>query len=371
MIIQATLLIALFQGSAEPQRDTNALVLSELDQNILRRFDSLPEEEQLRIAEELQQEVLALDHPLCEAARSLLKDRKLKNVEQVRKGELALYSAEQYAPNLRLKTKFIKPTSKSWKSFVKRTFRNGLPQRESLWDWDYGQNLLRTPPQRAPRDIVVDFLVGRWPLDGKLAAYAEGALDRDNKLDATADYFAHAYRNRSGKVFQGITLYDVWNAQTTFGISDVEAIAFLRNVAKNSRHQSPLPASLHTAIYKEIEVQFEKFRDYRSLRHALAQRFLNPNGTLPVQFRGIAATLDQAWVLMEHKPRRMATFLDRHPTRKQFLAALAEQLPPPGKENTIKHWADHWQARTTLPGLMRGTALDFLGDEGLLGFRRR
>jgi hypothetical protein len=371
VIIAATLLIALFQGSAEPQLDTQSVVLSEQDQNIMRRFDSLEGDEQQRIATELQQQVLNLDNPLCEAARLLLNDRKLRNAKLVAKGALPAFDAKEYAPKLKLRTRTVKPGSRTWKKFVSKNFRQGLEDRSKLWDWDYANNALLQAPARPPRDIVIDLLIGRWPLNGKLSAYAEGALDRNTELDAAADYFAHAYRDRAGKVYQGIALYDIWNAQTTFGISDVESIAFMRNIAKDNRYVSPIPAKQHDRIYQKIEAQFEVYREYRSLHFAIAQRFVDPNGTLPLQFRGIADTFDKAWVLMEHKPRRMAAFLERYPSRSSFLAALAKEMPAAGEESEIARWELHWQARTVLPGLIRQTALDFLADEGLLGFRRR
>ncbi|MDP7062711.1 MAG: hypothetical protein QF489_07245 [Planctomycetota bacterium] len=371
MLTQLTLLFALFQGSASPPPDNSELVLSDQDQNIMRRFDSLPSEEKQRIAEELQQEILHIEHPLCDAAQALLDDRKLRNVDQVQKGPLQVYDAKEYAPKLRLKTRTLTDKSKIWRSFRKKFFPIGLPDRNHLWDWDYGLNRLLKPPTRAPRDVVIDLLYGRWPQDGKLAAYAEGALDRNNGLDASADYFAHAYRDRNGKVYQGIPLYEIWNAQTTFGISDVESIAFLRLVVNDTRLTSPIPGKEHDGIYTQIEEHFEIFREYRSLRSALAQRFLDPNGVLPTQFQGIAANLDKAWVLMEHKPRRMAKMLERHPTRKSFLSALSKELEALGTDKEVPHWSEHWQARNSLPGIIRATTLDFLADEGLLGFRRR
>jgi len=371
VLTQLTLLAALFQGTATPQPAAVDIVLSEQDQNILRRFDSLPEDEQQRISKELQQQLLELDHPLCEAAQAVLKDRKISKAKQVAKGPLQYYDAAEYAPKLKLKTKILKPSSKRWQSFQKKYYPRGLPDRSQYWDWEYGLNQLLMPPQRAPREVIIDLLYGRWPLDGRLAAFAEGAIDRNQSMDSTGDYFAHAYRDRSGYIYQGIPLYEIWNSQTTFGISDVESIAFLRLVAKDDRFQSPIPGTAHDGIYTQIEDQFEIYRDYRTLRHALAQRFVYPNGSLPLQFQDIAADLDKAWVLMEHKPRRMASFLERHPTRKSFLTALAKELEALGTDKEVPHWGEHWKARASLPSLLRSTALDFLTDEGLLGFRRR
>ena len=342
-----------------------------MEGNILRRFDALPLEERERIAEELLPFVLGQDHPLCETTRSLLDDRRLRNAPVTPREALLAYSPKEYAPALNLKTKHVKVGTKTWARFRKRYLRSVTPNRYQAWAWDYSAHQFFASTSAKPRDTVIAMLAGRWPDSGKFSAFAEGSLDFERDFDPIADYFEHVYRDRDGKVYDEIRLYDTWGSQVTFGISDVESIAFLRNIEKSKRLQSPIAASEHDGIYKKIEVQFMAYREYRDLHHALAQRMVDPLGLVPRIYGEIAPNLDQAWILMGHSSRRMATFLKQHPTRKDFLGAVAKRVPKGDTALTKESWVKHQQARDTLPGHIRRYSLDFLADEGLTGFHRR
>lgn len=362
------LLLPLAQGpvapAIEPAPDSQ-------EANILRRFDDLPVEEQERIASELVAATLALEHPMCEHARKLLDDRRLRSVSQSPQAAFPVFDADEFAPALKLKTKLLTAKSKKWKSVRDRYLPHGVVDYSASWSWDYGQNQLRTPTAAKPRDVVLSMLYGRWPSHGRLAAYAEGALDRDKDFDLTADYFDHAYRDRDGRIYTGIRLFEMWNSQLEFGISDVESIAFLRRVDDNDNFVSPIPAKNHRGIYKRIKQQFERYREYHDLREVLARRYLDPAAPVPRIYEEVIPDLDAAWILMGHSTRRMSSFLDQNPTRKAFLAAIAKRKPKPGMEPKEGPWFDNQTARASLPGLIRETALDFLYEEGLLGFHRR
>lgn len=362
------LLLPLAQAGAgailEPSSDS-------LEGNILRRFDALPLAERERIAQELAPFVLEKDHPLCVTARALLNDRRLRNAPISPLGALSAYAPQEYAPALNLKTKHVTVESKAWERFRKRYLRSITPNRYAFWQWDYSSNQFFAETSAKPRDTLIAMLAGRWPDSGKFSAYAEGSLDFERDLDPVADYFEHVYRDRGGKVYDEIRLYDMWNSQVEFGISDVESIAFLRNIEKSDRLKSPINASEHNGIYKKIEAQFTAYREYRSLHHALAQRMVDPNGIVPLIYGEIAPNLDQAWILMGHSARRMSTFLKQHPTRKNFLAAVAKRIPKSEAAQAKEAWAKHQEARDTFPGFLRAQTLDFLADEGLTGFHRR
>ncbi len=348
----------------EPQTDS-------LEANILRRFDALPPEEQQRIASELWHAELQSQHPLCLAARNLLEDVRLKNAPKRSKTELPVFSASRFAPALNLKTKKLTSQSSRWQRFFRKHFAADQPNRYAFWSWDYAQDSFATPTEVSPRQSLLAFLSGQWPESGKLSAYVEGSLDTNREMGALAAYFQHAYRDRSGRVYQEIRLYDLWNSQTEFGISDVEAIAFLREIVGNAKIQAPIPTSLHHSIYQKIKESFEEYRSYYQLRHVLAQRMLNPAGSVSRLYADIIDDLDAAWVLTEHRPSRMASFLALHPTRSDFLDAVAQRTPMEGPPREEEPWNSQQRARDTLPGVLRQTALEFLADEGLLGFHRR
>lgn len=362
------LLLPLVQGPIEPVPEPPA---DSQEANIMRRFDDLPVEEQERIAKEMVEQMLAEEHPLCEHARKLLDDRRLRNVSTSPQTAFPVFDADEFAPALKLKTKKLTSKSKKHTALRERYLPHGMVSYSASWSWDYGNNSLRTPTDAKPRDVVLSMLWGRWPSHGRLAAYAEGALDRDKDFDLTADYFDHTYRDRDGNVYTGIRLFEMWNSQLEFGISDVEAIAFLRRIDENDNFVSPIPGKNHRGIYKRIKQQFERYREYHDLREVLARRYLDPAGPVPRIYEEVISELDAAWILMGHSTRRMSSFLDQNPTRKAFLAAVAKRKPKPGQEPTEGPWFDNAQARASLPGQIREHALDFLYEEGLLGFHRR
>lgn len=369
LVISTTLLLLpLAQGPIAPPMEPAP---ESQEANILRRFDDLPVEDQERIAKELVETMLAQEHPMCEHARKLLDDRRLRNVESRPQEAFPVFDADEFAPALKLKTKRLTTKSRKWKAVQEKYLPHGVEDWSGSWSWDFGHNLLRTPTEVDPRDVVLSMLYGRWPSHGRLAAYAEGALDRDKDLDLTADYFDHAYRDRDGNVYPGIRLFEMWNSQLEFGISDVEAIAFLQRIDDNDNFVSPIPAKNHRGIYKRIKQQFERYREYHDLREVLARRYLDPAAPVPRIFEEVIPDLDAAWVLMGHSTRRMASFLDQNPNRKAFLAAVAKRKPKPGQEPEEGPWFEHSQARAGLPHLIRETTLDFLYEEGLLGFHRR
>lgn len=346
-------------------------VSDSLEGNILRRFDSLPLEERERIAEELVPFVLGQEHPLCETTLALLDDRRLRNATINPREALLAYSPKEYAPALKLKTKHVIVQTKTWESFRKRYLRTATPNRYATWAWDYSNNQFFEETRAKPRDTVIAMLAGRWPDSGKFSAFAEGSLDFEHEFDPIADYFEHVYRDRNGKVYDEIRLYDMWGSQVEFGISDVESIAFLRHIEGSDGLESPIAASEHDGIYEKIKARFAAYREYRDLHHALAQRMVDPNGSVPLIYGEVAPAFDQAWILMGHSSRRMATFLKQHPTRKEFLAAVAERVPKTEEGLNNETWAKHQEARNTLPGHIRAYTLDFLSGEGLTGFHRR
>ena len=322
-----------------------------LEGNILRRFDGLPLEERERIAQELVPFVLEQDHPLCETTLGLLNDRRLRNAPITPREALLEFSPKEYAPALKLKTKHVKVGTKTWERFRKRYLRSATPQRYETWAWNYASNGFFEETGAKPRDTVIAMLMGRWPDSGKFSAFAEGSLDYERDFDPIADYFEHVYRDRNGKVYDEFRLYDMWGSQVEFGISDVESIAFLRLIEESDRLKSPIAASEHDGIYEKIETRFTAYREYRDLHHALAQRMVDPNGLVPRIYGEVAPSFDQAWILMGHSSRRMATFLKQNPTRKKFLAAVAKRVPKTEESLNNVSLAKHQVARTLCPGI--------------------
>ncbi len=347
--------------SAPQDATQDAPTADPLLERLLPRFRSLPIEERARIAERAYQEALRAEHPLARAAAALEADA--GGLEVLERDLRRNYEARRYAPALKLKTRYLDPSAKDWRKTHERFFpRFAPPERSGRWGWDYGRDALLSPQEAStPEQRLKALLSGNWPDPGRLAALAEARFDHDPAWNPVADYFAHHYRDRKGRVYTGMRLGDVWGSGREIEVSDVEAVAYLRLIAGESKPVSPIPKKLHEPIYQRIAASFAAWRDYHQLRQALAAR-LCAEGSPPLAYRGLTERLDQVWTELGHDPERALPLLRRSVDRASFFAAAkavpAEQHAPP-------------EARAGLGPWLRAAAERVCREEGLLGLGRR
>lgn len=342
---------------------------------ILERFRDLAAEDQSRVTAAIWATALSQEHLGCQAAARLAQNPRVTEAPILGPEPARAFEAAEFAPALGLKTKVWKPADNTWRLLHRSFFgqRKSPPLPVEQWSWDPGRDAL-VPPQQPPGldQEVLAALHGHWAPDEHLRAWALGALDAQPDLNPVADYFEHAYRNREGGVYSGIRLWDVWDSGRTFEVSDVEAIAWLRNVGGDSATVSPIPAASHPQIYARIKESFAGWREHWALRQALAARMLSPWTQPDAIFAGAVATLDAAWVLCEHDPERMNVRLAANPSREAFLQAVATEaaqiraLPEPPSS-----WTAGWEARASLAAVIAEAALTTLREEGLLGLHSR
>ncbi len=338
-----------------------------VDEAILGRLADFPEEEQERISREALEAVRALDHPLASQARTLLDSRKAKGLKREPREEAPLWSAKTYAPALKLKNKRQDRDSSKWKTLASRCFGRKLPlSDDKRWRWDDGREVLRQPAVSDPKEVILALLNGRLDPLGEVQAVTEALLD-DRSRKASAFYFDHVYRDRDGNYFPGILMSDIWGSSTTFGISDADAIAWMHTVAADRSLVSPIATKDQRPLYRRLETDYVDLRDARNLRRAIASRLVEPLGNPPSLLEGVVDQIDLAWMQQKHDPAKMAAFLKRYPQRQVFFAAV-RQLDTARQGSTDE---ENRAARSELPMLVRQTTLDFLANEGLLGFRRR
>jgi len=341
------------------------------DEAILRRFDGLDLEEQQRICQEALAATRALDHPLAGASRALLATGKVERTPREARTAAPLWDAENYAPALKLKSRILSEKASAWKNLAKSCFGAIRPPvTTNRWAWDDGRLRFLLPRDPSPREMLLAMLNGRNDPLGELSAAAEALID-NRSLQASAFYFDHVYRDRKGQVYPGISLGDIWGSQTTFGISDADAIAWMVTVDEDHSLISPIPADQQRPLYRRIEDDYVRLRDVRSLRRALAARYLEPLGDPPAQFGAVCELLDLAWRQQDQDTSKMRRFLQRFPQRATFFAAVRQlatvQQQGGPSEAESKLLAD----RAAFPMLVRETTLEVLDAEGLLGFHRR
>ena len=339
----------------------------------LRRFDVLPTAEQELVAEEMLTAVLAAGNPLLQAAAAAQETPRVRAARRIEADPERCFAASSYAPALGLKTRILDSGDAAWRAVVRDALGGTEPTPAVVWRWDAGRDALIRPATAAtPRATVEALLAGRLPADGLLTACAAGALDGRVDLGARADYFAHHYRDRNGRVYRGITLDDVWGSGRELEVSDVEAIAWLRTVEKRTDLVSPLPQEAQRPIYARIRDGEALVREERVLREALAARLVDPSATLPPTLRGVSALIDDAWVALRHDPARMEELLTRCGGRAEALRELATRVAGDGADaEAAAARALDRAARSAHTGVIAGAALDAARDAGLLGIGRR
>jgi hypothetical protein len=237
-----------------------------------------------------------------------------------------------------------------------------FPQREFFWEYDFGENALRKPSKPCtPAQLITSLLEGELPIDGRIGALAIARIDDQNRRDPQARYFAHHYRDRNGRIYAGIRLADVWDSGAEFEVSDAEAIAWLRTVGNDNSYQSPISTRDHDPIYARIEESFQDWREYQSLREAIASR-LDPAVPLPWRYTGLEKVLDRAWGLMEWSPDRMRKLISQCESRELFFDKIKKLWEREGVELEVPEHPSQ---------LIQEAARQVLREEGLLGLGRR
>lgn len=342
-----------------------------LQERILERFEYFSETEQEAILKRTYRAALEAPHPLAKAAHYLENDPQLAKLPKFQYDAERNFDAATYAPALGLKTKALTNKSSSWKKAHKNFFKVlPLPEHGATWEYDYGRNGLIPPQETLSRkERLRKLMNGQWPDPGRIAALTAATLDHRTNLDPVADYFEHHYRDRSGRVYTGMRLYDVWGSGREIEVSDVESIAYLRNIAHDNRLRSPIPGRYHNRIYAQISKSFEEWRDYRVLVEGLALRLESPQAELSIWFTSIGAQVDEAWALVFHDPPAMRKLLETAATRKEFFQQLERAtLNPEGGRDAL---FERVEERPRVHEIVAHAVHQQLKLEGLLGLGRR
>jgi hypothetical protein len=334
------------------------------------RWEQFDAEDHLFMGAAMEDFVFEAEHPKLRALAALRKDENGPKV--LKKADLLRFEADVYAPKLKLKSKTIKRSERSWKRFALRSGIDPDARPEQFWRWSSGRQALLPAEREAlkPRARIEALLSGKLPEIDLWIARLEAKLDHDSVLQEASHYFEHDYRDRDGNFYEGLRLADLWATQREFGISDVEAIAFLREFLGDESIESPIPSRLHNGIYALIRDQYAELREAEQLRRALAASFFEATEHVPLVLRSVAPRFDLAWALVGDDPARMAAWLKEHPSRKAFLGSvemrIAAWLPESKQsEEVLRERTGPWQAHLAV------RAREAMRREGLFGIRGR
>jgi len=214
----------------------------------------------------------------------------------------------------------------------------GTRRLDSGWMVDYAQRtLVRLPHQDDPWRQFENALLGMSP-DWDLAeALVELALD-DGALQKEFTAFAHAYTDRWGGVYPGVTLYDAYASLQTIEMPDVDTLGILHDlVGEWDLYTSPVPAHQHEELYAKTGAIFKRLLRHRGLRTNLARAYLCGTAELRDSYGNNLDHFHALWESVTSDP-----------------ATLAKQLPDEaGWRDYLQGWLDRCAAEPEL--LMKGT----------------
>jgi hypothetical protein len=155
------------------------------------------------------------------------------------------------------------------------------PGFDVVWTYDYATRELRhaTNVKDAAR-IFANGLAGIPPGLDLCTALVERALD-DGSQQKVLTAFGHAYTDRSGTVYTGITLYDAWASGAEIEMPDVDTLGIVHTVLDDWKTWvAPVSPAQHDDLYGKLGELFKAAHRHRGLRHALAQTYLVGSATL-------------------------------------------------------------------------------------------
>lgn len=214
----------------------------------------------------------------------------------------------------------------------------GTRRLDSGWMVDYAaRGLVRLPHENDPVRVFENALLGMAPDWDRAEAMVELALD-SGVLRREFTAFAHAYTDRWGGVYPGVTLYDAYASLQTVEMPDVDTLGILHELFDDwTSYTAPVPGEKHEELYARIGVVTKSLIRHRGLRTNLARTYLC--GTAELR-DGYAHNLDNFHALWESAGSDAAT--------------LAPQLPDDaGWRDYLQAWADRCAAEPEL--LMKGT----------------
>lgn len=242
------------------------------------------------------------------------------------------------------------PTPRTWlaegsalSNAATKEILGGVPVRALAPGYVYDYATLEIVRVRVNDELqrVFDNALAGFPPDLDLAeALVERALDDGSEKDA-AEAFAHAYTDRSGNVYPGITLYDAYASQSEFEMPDVDVLGIIHTLFPDANApKAPIPGAQQEALYKKIGGAFIALHRHRSLRHALALAYLEGTATLRDGYQGNLDNFHALWEDCASNPETLRARLPNSAKRDEFLAAWVKhcmQKDSPFQMGLVRH----------------------------------
>ena len=295
-------------GQSSRKKQATAAPSGPTDEDITRAWKKLPAEEKSEVIEFFSAECERLQTFQAGLIRYLIsKQDRPADAWPEQPAELPLFDASVHAPAEPTMRHF--KSASSVKSFQKKVFRK-QPERklDSRWVYDYASGELQRLEGASDLEVIFrNGLAGFEPRHAMSEALLERMLD-DGSLRTTHQAFGHAYADRSGSAYPGVTLYDIWASGLEMEMPDVECLGIV-HMLDNDWKKWRAPVRKQDSLYERIGEHFARARRHRGLRNALARVFLCATPALNDGYEGNLERFHALWDQQESDPEKLVQIL--------------------------------------------------------------
>jgi len=200
------------------------------------------------------------------------------------------------------------------------------------WAYDWGSGVVLHRVASDTPDRAFELALRGLPPDFDLVtALVERALDDGSERKAHAA-FGHAYTDRAGLVFPGITLYDAWRSGTEIEMPDVDCLGLVNVILDDwTTWTSVVPGYKQAPLYARIAELFQPAKRQRELRVAIAATFLQAAPELCCGYEGSIDNFHALWEKTESTPASLAEKLPDAAGWKDFLSGWVAECTRDGE----------------------------------------
>lgn len=276
------------------------------------------------------------------------------------------FDPEKHAPKQPIARRKLAPDDARVRK-LSESFTARVPSAEvpSCWRYDWGR-----------REVVRrgDFLAAQHTFEGAIAGFAprvdfaqalvERALD-DGEQATLHAAFGHAYTDREGWVYSGLTLWDAWSSGAEFEMPDVDVLGLVATITgKPPKWKAPVPESQHDELYATVGEWYATVRVERGLREALARTYFVGAANLPEAWAPHRLRLHGLWEERESDPTVLAGQIAKERDPADVLPKWAKRFDKDSKRNDKARTREatlEWDRRQ-----VRGLLVRILDEYGAL-----
>lgn len=241
---------------------------------------------------------------------------------------LAWFDPQKHADKQPIPRTPLDPSAKEVVAVRNRLLAAPEPRRAvSGWKYDYAtRSLVRLPGLADKKRAFENALLGLPPNWDLAEAWVEKALD-DGSLAKTFAAFGHAYTDRTGGVYAGVSLYDAHASRVEIEMPDVDTLGIVHEVLDDwNTWKSVVPETQHAALFAKVGELFQQVHHHRGLRENLARAYVVGNAELRDQYQANLVNFHAMWELASSDPTRLAPTLPDASHWAEYLQGFGDKV---------------------------------------------